>query len=62
MALRRYVVDMLPQSDLPFVEEHFVASERQVLNPCWGGESRAWRHLRSRPRPTHVRSAGHLAA
>ena len=26
-----YLVDMLPQSDLPSVEEHFVASGRQVL-------------------------------
>ena len=26
-----YLVDMLPQSDLPFGEEHFVASGRQVI-------------------------------
>ena len=27
----RYTVEMLPQSDLPFAEKHFVASMRQVL-------------------------------
>ena len=30
-AMGHYLVDMMPQSDLPAVEEHFVASGRQVL-------------------------------
>ena len=53
-----YLVDMLPQSDLPSMAEHFVASERQVL-PLVGVAH--LRHPRSCQRPTHVRSAGRLA-
>ena len=37
-----YPVDMLPQSDLPSVEEQRCRLQSTGPSPGWGGESRAW--------------------
>ena len=55
---RHYLVDLLPQSDVPSEERHFVASGRQEF--ALVGVSRAWRPPRRRPRPAQVCSAGRL--
>ena len=58
----RHLVDMMPQPDLPSVEEHFVASGRQVLPFVGVGGPRAGGYPRRRPRPTAERPAGRFAA